>query len=221
MLHLSVSEQEGCLKLRPVVTEQATRIHQPSRAALWPCVLGGQIRTSWCGSPSPLSGGYSASHLQLIASPHWDSPNFWILSPSRNCISLLCHWFSVHRAWEWQMMFGWREAVGLLLRSGKVYGPYLFGVFRKWNTDPFCPQHFVQVPETQEIFHAVLCSWAFLLSLNLIYRVIIWHLKNVSEFVDLCQIWNTCSVSRSLTCCWSEQETSEVWGYGMQCDLNE
>ena len=49
ILVLCASEQEGCLKLRPVVTQQATCIHQPSRAALRPCVLGGQIRpTSWC-----------------------------------------------------------------------------------------------------------------------------------------------------------------------------
>lgn len=86
--------------------------------------------------------------------------------------------------------------------------------FRKWNIDPFCTQHFVQVPETQEIFHAVLCSWAFLLLLNLLYRGVIWHLKNVSEFVDLYQSWNTCPISRSMMCCWSEQKASEVGGYG-------
>lgn len=49
ILVLSVSEQEGCLKLRPAVTQQATCIRQPSRAALWPRILGGQIKpASWC-----------------------------------------------------------------------------------------------------------------------------------------------------------------------------
>lgn len=131
----SVSEQEGCLKLRPAVTEQAISIHhaldQPSDTAL----LGGQIGPTFCCGPSsPLLGNLIGKSIVIYSSSlclTGSSPSFWIFffSHSRDSISLLHHWFSVH------MMVGEREAVGLLVRSGRVCSSHLFeAFFRKWNT---------------------------------------------------------------------------------------
>lgn len=148
----SVSEQEGCLKLRPAVTEQAISIHhaldQPSDTAL----LGGQIGPTFlCGPSSPLWGNLLIGKSIVIYSSSLcltgSSPSFWIFffSHSRDSISLLHHWFSVHIAFcsisllhHWSslhMMVGEREAVSLLVRSGRVYSSHLFeAFFRKWNT---------------------------------------------------------------------------------------
>lgn len=78
----SVSEQEGCLKLRPAVTEQAISIHhtldQPSDTAL----LGGQIGPTFCCGPSsPLLGNLIGKSIVIYSSSlclTGSSPSFWI-----------------------------------------------------------------------------------------------------------------------------------------------